>query len=128
MEYCYIIQISFSVRIYYLSQKSIGFLVKLKSCNLQSVYTWVSIYNAIAYKVLSDNHKYFRFGSHTCSFTSMINYVFPVWQIFDFTNAYKVLSDSHKYFTFSNHICSFTSMSNCSLFEGCMLLQMPIKL
>ena len=55
------------------------------------IHTCVSIQNTNAHEFLSDSHKYFTFVSHTCSFTSMIPYVFLVWQSFlFFVNAYSV--------------------------------------
>ena len=46
----------------------------------QIVNKFVSIHNANAYEVLSDNYKYFTFGSHICSFIYMTTDVFPIWQ------------------------------------------------
>ena len=60
------------------------------------IHTCVSIQNNIAYEVLSDSHKYFTFVSHISSFTSMIPYVFLVWQSYLlFANAYEVFTAIH---------------------------------
>ena len=39
---------------------------------LEIVYTFLSIQNTNAYKVLGDSHKYFTVVSHICAFISMI--------------------------------------------------------
>ena len=48
------------------------------------VHRHVSIHSGIAFEVLSDHYKYFTFGSHICLLTSLLAFVFLVWQTYLF--------------------------------------------
>ena len=60
------------------------------------VHTCVSIHIVNTYEVLCDNCKYFTFGNHICSLTSMIIYVFfPVQTYLVFSHLCQLLEIVH---------------------------------